>query len=265
MLILRWAWYFEITLLLFHLPDQSGAEPITLSVSLGGKVIMLCKVSLTDVSQINWKKEGLLFFSYFNNTTFQTTTDERWRFAPTQLEITDVRQSDEGSYTCAVTLLSGVYSREWRLRIEEQSGAEPITLSVSLGGRVIMLCNVSLTDVTQITWRKEGLLFFGYYNNNTFQTTTDERWRLTPTQLEITDVRQSDEGNYTCAVTTTSTEFYIEWRLQIEGVKTTNKALLESEVFLSVLRGAIFISVLVFVHCVIKKCSGVLLCAHGQR
>nr|XP_015219152.1 PREDICTED: uncharacterized protein LOC107079435 [Lepisosteus oculatus] len=127
MIISAWRLSFEISLALCILAEQSEAEPITLLVSLGGRVIMPCNISLTDGTQIAWKKEGLLFFSYFNNTTIQNTTDERWRLAPTQLEITDVRQSDEGNYTCAVTTISNVYLREWRLQIEETNSSETQT------------------------------------------------------------------------------------------------------------------------------------------
>ncbi|XP_039599621.1 uncharacterized protein LOC120522910 [Polypterus senegalus] len=97
-----------------------------------------------------------------------------------------------------------------------------VHVEVTLRGTVTFNCNASHDNIVQLNWKKSSScaseLLFAYTANETFINTTTERikWsKENPLTLHITDVQSSDEGNYSCDVTSTQGVKDMKWELTV--------------------------------------------------
>ncbi|KAL3056379.1 hypothetical protein OYC64_018962 [Pagothenia borchgrevinki] len=92
---------------------------------------------------------------------------------------------------------------------------------VSRGGSVILTCNISRTNVTQINWSKGSFLFaYSFGDNQTFSNFTSHTLiDITfPPKLNISKVQHDDAGLYRCNVADLrSGTGTIVWNLTVSG------------------------------------------------
>ncbi|KAL4601671.1 hypothetical protein GN956_G25670 [Arapaima gigas] len=96
---------------------------VNLSVSLEQKVELFCNVSLNNTTQLTWRKDGRVIFSFTKQTkeTFKNFTSDRMRIDledPTTLWISAVQMSDVGIYLCSSNTLWGSRKMKWTLNIK---------------------------------------------------------------------------------------------------------------------------------------------------
>ncbi|MFT7799926.1 uncharacterized protein LOC110502118 [Arapaima gigas] len=127
---------------------------VNLSVSLQQKVELFCNVSLNNTTQLTWKKDGRVIFSFTKQSkeTFKNFSSDRMRIDledPTTLWISAVQMSDVGTYLCSSNTLRGSCKMEWTLNIKgarnnsqsERNMKEIILYSIlpGLGGMCVLV------------------------------------------------------------------------------------------------------------------------------
>ncbi|XP_032386024.1 uncharacterized protein LOC116698296 [Etheostoma spectabile] len=88
---------------------------------------------------------------------------------------------------------------------------------VSRGDPVILTCNISTTNATQITWTK-GRFVFSYvvFLNLTFSNFTFHNIDVNlPTKLNISNVQYDDTGLYKCDISDKRGSWTIKWNLTV--------------------------------------------------
>ncbi|XP_032386023.1 uncharacterized protein LOC116698295 [Etheostoma spectabile] len=88
---------------------------------------------------------------------------------------------------------------------------------VSRGDPVILTCNISTTNATQITWTK-GRFVFSYlvFLNMTFSNFTSHNIDVNlPTKLNISSVQYDDTGLYKCDIFDKRGSWTIKWNLTV--------------------------------------------------
>ncbi|XP_034056251.1 uncharacterized protein LOC117535800 [Gymnodraco acuticeps] len=99
------------------------------------------------------------------------------------------------------------------------------SIEVSRGDSVILTCNISTTNATQINWSKDSFLFaYSFADNQTFSNFTSHTLIdiTLPSKLNIYNVQRDDAGLYKCNVTYPRGPETIVWNLTVswepEGV-----------------------------------------------
>ncbi|KAM4559111.1 uncharacterized protein PAE49_013626 [Odontesthes bonariensis] len=92
-------------------------------------------------------------------------------------------------------------------------------LTVSRGDSVMLTCNISQNNATQITW-SSGRFKFVYHNqiNQTVSNFSSERVRIDanmPTTLNIFSAQQDNTGLYKCEITDRKGVRHITWNLTV--------------------------------------------------
>ncbi|XP_056287897.1 uncharacterized protein LOC130204912 [Pseudoliparis swirei] len=92
---------------------------------------------------------------------------------------------------------------------------------VSRGDSVILTCNRSETQLTQITWTKGRFVHsFLFSGNQTLSNFTSDRLRIdnnSPSTMNIYNVQHDDAGTYRCCITAEKVSWTIEWNLNVSG------------------------------------------------
>ena len=90
---------------------------------------------------------------------------------------------------------------------------------VSRGDPVILICNISKTNATQISWTK-GRSFFAHLvsDNKTVSNFTSHKIDINlPSKLNISNVQHDDAGLYKCDITDRQGRWTIKWNLTVSG------------------------------------------------
>ncbi|XP_078118186.1 uncharacterized protein LOC144525338 [Sander vitreus] len=90
---------------------------------------------------------------------------------------------------------------------------------VSIGDPVILTCNKSKTNATQITWAK-GSSFFSHQvsHNKTVSNFTSHKIDVNlPSKLNISNVQHDDAGLYRCIIVDQKGSWTIKWNLTVSG------------------------------------------------
>ncbi|XP_078118185.1 uncharacterized protein LOC144525337 [Sander vitreus] len=90
---------------------------------------------------------------------------------------------------------------------------------VSIGDPVILTCNKSKTNATQITWTK-GSSFFSHqvFHNKTVSNFTSHKIDVNlPSKLNISNVQHDDAGLYRCIIIDQKGTWTIKWNLTVSG------------------------------------------------
>ncbi|KAF3843160.1 hypothetical protein F7725_002009 [Dissostichus mawsoni] len=190
-------------------------------VSRGDSVILTCNISTTNVTQINWSKDSFLFaYSFADNRTFSNFTSHTLIdiTLPSKLNISKVQHDDAGLYRCHLTDLNGagyILSASTGIVLNENRSKE-----VSRGDSVILTCNISTTNVTQLNWSKDSFLFaYSFADNLTFSNFTSHTLIdiTLPSKLNISKVQHDDAGLYRCHLTDLNGAGYIVWNVTVYG------------------------------------------------
>ncbi|XP_056287878.1 uncharacterized protein LOC130204902 isoform X1 [Pseudoliparis swirei] len=92
---------------------------------------------------------------------------------------------------------------------------------VSRGDSVILTCNRSETQITQITWTKGTFVHsFLFSGNQTFSNFTSDRLRIdnnSPSTMNISNVQHDDAGTYRCCIFDKRGTWTIKWNLNVSG------------------------------------------------
>ncbi|XP_038576609.1 uncharacterized protein LOC119904199 [Micropterus salmoides] len=111
----------------------SPAEGNTISKLVGRRVTLHCKnTSISTLSQLTWKMNGNLLFSFRPNFTLHTSNTSsklsiNMSLSESQLYalvIERVQKSHTGNYTCETNTLTGLWEEKWELIITEGEEAE---------------------------------------------------------------------------------------------------------------------------------------------
>ena len=93
-------------------------------------------------------------------------------------------------------------------------------IHVSTGDSIMLTCNTSMENATQITWTKSGRTVFVYAviikrNSSNF---TSDRVKIdlnSPLKLNVFNAQQNDTGLYTCTVSGTFIVKTTGWNLTV--------------------------------------------------
>ncbi|KAI9530312.1 hypothetical protein NQZ68_004329 [Dissostichus eleginoides] len=91
---------------------------------------------------------------------------------------------------------------------------------VSRGDSVILTCNISTTNVTQLNWSKDSFLFaYSFVDNQTFSNFTSHTLIdiTLPSKLNLYNAQHDDAGLYRCNVTYLNGAGYIVWNVTVYG------------------------------------------------
>ncbi|KAK2851707.1 hypothetical protein Q5P01_007983 [Channa striata] len=170
---------------LHAVPRIHGARNELIKVTEGSRVFLDCLYFGSPVPELRWSKygqgnlEGNRFKTHSNGT----------------LEIKRIRAEDQGTYLCVVSNVAGRDENQVRIEVKEPTliVTRPESRKVIRGTDVRFNCVVQ-ADVTTpftTTWMKDKKL-------------VPLGWRLSldESNLMITNVVRSDEGNYTCIIKT---------------------------------------------------------------
>ncbi|XP_028447594.1 uncharacterized protein LOC114564446 [Perca flavescens] len=92
-------------------------------------------------------------------------------------------------------------------------------MPVSRGDPVILTCNITKTNTTQITWTK-GRSYFSHQVllNKTVSNFTSHKIDVNlPSKLNISNVQHDDAGLYRCDITDKKGTWTIKWNLTVSG------------------------------------------------
>ncbi|XP_071180644.1 neural cell adhesion molecule 1-like isoform X2 [Mytilus edulis] len=161
-------------------------------------VTLTCHItSLTDDTKIVWFVQNeTLLRAINNNDKYKVTTSKSQQLS--NLTITSVRHEDEMNYTCKATnFIQTGKSYPMHLSVFEN----PIvnvskTITAKAGTNTTMWCEVSTSSkAIGISWIKNGRII---------QITNSTKYgggTISSPSLEISNVQQAEEGNYTCLAT----------------------------------------------------------------
>ncbi|KAF1382654.1 hypothetical protein PFLUV_G00146020 [Perca fluviatilis] len=124
---------------------------------------------------------------------------------------------------------------------------------VSRGDPVILICNISKTNATQIIWTK-GRSFFAHLvsDNKTVSNFTSHKIDINlPSKLNISNVQHDDAGLYKCDITDRQGRWTIKWNLTVSGEpQDTSKEISPLRSFLYILTAVTGLLLCVFTSAV---------------
>nr|XP_023648772.1 uncharacterized protein LOC111834066 [Paramormyrops kingsleyae] len=133
---LCWGLHLHTALLLLINTDPCTAaathSTVNLTVSMGQEVHLFCNDSNSDFTQISWRKNHTVIFTYStkNQTPNNCPLDRVCVDEPRDLRISSVQMSDEGIYSCTVTTDRGTYVKEWRISVNDTNDAAQIKINI---------------------------------------------------------------------------------------------------------------------------------------
>ncbi|RUS72726.1 hypothetical protein EGW08_019508, partial [Elysia chlorotica] len=183
-------------------------DALTVRASQGSTVVLPCHVEMLGTRKVAWRKTS--------EDTFLTISTIVWghnprlsvvRRSPVEwnLQIRDVQYSDQGEYKCQF----GNEEKTVVLSIEDQTQtslhSDAVTVMVTPGSTAVLPCHIEMLGPRRVIWKKAQenmpLAVSGYVLSNDarlsiVRPSTDE-WNL-----QVLDVQYSDQGQYTCEMST---------------------------------------------------------------
>ncbi|XP_034741396.1 uncharacterized protein LOC117952900 isoform X1 [Etheostoma cragini] len=133
--------------------------------------------------------------------------------------------------------------------------AEYRNMLVSRGDFVILTCNISTSNATQIHWTK-GSSVFSYLvlTNKTVSNFTSHKIDVNlPTKLNISNVQHDDTGLYKCVITGKRGSWTVKWNLTVSRESEENSQLWSFLHILTAVTGLICVFTSAAV-CLYRKC-----------
>lgn len=155
------------------------SKPVTVTLKRGSTVNFPCKVDeLGSLGLLWWHEQDLLYAS-----GIRLTKDERFNFDDNDITITDVKDSDGGSYRCTIGT-QDLMTLEHHLLVEKppQVRAKAKEVIEATGSPATLACVVEEgVPAPKITWRKD-----------------DQDLKWTGAEVTIEKVNRRNAGKYTC-------------------------------------------------------------------
>lgn len=186
-----------------HVPPQIAAKPRDQIATQGRSISFQCGTTGNPPPAIFWQKEGsqlLLFPGQPPSQSGRYTVSMNG-----ELTISDVHPEDSGFYICQAISVAGSVLTKALLEVEGGPSGRvppiirqgPANQTVSQGSTIQLHCRVIAGFSVKISWEKDG------------QTLQGKKPRLTLMEngtLQITNIKDSDSGMYTCVVSSPNGE-----------------------------------------------------------
>ncbi|KAM4662543.1 hemicentin-2 [Discoglossus pictus] len=180
---------------------DGSALPSEVSIAADSPLELVCKAAGDPTPHITWEKDGRPL-SHPDILTRNGSV----------LRIERLKAEDAGIYMCVATSAAGRDSRAIWVRMKVPptvvGSSEPRSLSVSVGGQLVMECRVEADPAPTILWYKGETPL---QPDGRIQVLSKGRY------VQIHSLRASDSGEYTCVATNpagrTSLHFIVEIQL----------------------------------------------------
>ncbi|XP_069569022.1 roundabout homolog 2 isoform X2 [Brachyistius frenatus] len=186
-----------------HVPPQISMKPRDQIATQGRNIIFQCGTTGNPLPAIFWQKEGSQMLLFPGQPPSQSG---RYSVSMSgELTIADVHPEDSGFYICQAISVAGSVLTKALLEVEGGPSGRvppiirqgPANQTVSLGATAQLHCRAIGGTTVRISWEKDGERLQG------------SKPRLTLLEngtLQITDVKDTDSGMYTCVVSSTTGE-----------------------------------------------------------
>ncbi|XP_023258088.1 roundabout homolog 2-like isoform X2 [Seriola lalandi dorsalis] len=206
-----------------HVPPQIASKPRDQITTQGRSVTFQCGTTGNPPPAIFWQKEGSQMLLFPGQPPSQSG---RYSVSMSgELTITDVHPEDSGFYICQAISVAGSVLTKALLEVEGgPSGRVPPIIrqgpsnqTVSQGATAQLHCRVIGGPSVKISWEKDGERLQG---NKPRLTLMDNG------TLQITDIKDSDSGMYTCIVSSATGETSWSGMLTVreDGVPPVSRA-----------------------------------------
>lgn len=205
-----------------HVPPQIASKPRDQIATQGRSITFQCGTTGNPPPAIFWQKEGSQMLLFPGQPPSQSG---RYSVSMNgELSITDVHPEDSGFYICQAISVAGSVLTKALLEVEGGPSGRvppiirqgPANQTVSQGSTVQLHCRVIAGSSVKISWEKDG------------QTLQGNKPRLTLMEngtLQITNIKDSDSGTYTCVVSSPTGESSWSGMLTVreKGVSTLSR------------------------------------------
>ncbi|KAM9318090.1 roundabout homolog 2 [Pholidichthys leucotaenia] len=186
-----------------HVPPQIAAKPRDQIATQGRSVTFQCGTTGNPPPAIFWQKEGSQMLLFPGQPPSQSG---RYSVSMSgELTITDVHPEDSGFYICQAISVAGSVLTKALLEVEGGPSGRippiirqgPANQTVTRGATARLHCRVNGGASVKVSWEKDGERLQGIKSRLTL---------MENGTLQITDVKDSDAGMYTCMVTSSTGE-----------------------------------------------------------
>ncbi|XP_055003859.1 roundabout homolog 2 [Boleophthalmus pectinirostris] len=186
-----------------HVPPQITSKPRDQIATQGRSISFQCGTTGNPPPAIFWQKEGSQLLLFPGQPPSQSG---RYSVSMSgELTISDVHPEDSGFYICQAISVAGSVLTKALLEVEGGPSGRvppiirqgPANQTVSQGSSVQLHCRIIAGSSVKISWEKDG------------QTLQGKKTRLTLMEngtLQITNIKDSDSGVYTCVVSSPTGE-----------------------------------------------------------
>ncbi|XP_061575528.1 roundabout homolog 2 isoform X1 [Cololabis saira] len=186
-----------------HVPPQIATKPRDQIATQGRSITFQCGTTGNPPPAIFWQKEGSQMLLFPGQPPSQSGRSSVSMSG--ELTITDVHPEDSGFYVCQAISVAGSVLTKALLEVEGGPSGRippiirqgPANQTVSQGATVQLHCRVVRGTTVTISWEKDGERLQG----NKLRLTLMENGTL-----QITDVKETDSGTYTCVVSSATGE-----------------------------------------------------------
>ncbi|XP_022067375.2 roundabout homolog 2 isoform X1 [Acanthochromis polyacanthus] len=186
-----------------HVPPQIASKPRDQIATQGRSITFQCGTTGNPPPAIFWQKEGSQMLLFPGQPPSQSG---RYSVSMSgELTITDVHPEDSGFYICQAISVAGSVLTKALLEVEGGPSGRvppiirqgPANQTVSRGATAQLHCRVIGGTSVKISWEKDG---------DTIQGNKPRLTLMENGTLQITDVKDTDSGMYTCVVSSTTGE-----------------------------------------------------------
>ncbi|XP_071352441.1 roundabout homolog 2 isoform X2 [Trachinotus anak] len=186
-----------------HVPPQIASKPRDQITTQGRSITFQCGTTGNPPPAIFWQKEGSQMLLFPGQPPSQSG---RYSVSMSgELTITDVHPEDSGFYICQAISVAGSVLTKALLEVEGGPSGRvppiirqgPANQTVSQGATAQLHCRVIGGPSVKISWEKDGERLQG---NKPRLTLMDNG------TLQITDIKDTDSGMYTCMVSSATGE-----------------------------------------------------------
>uniref|UniRef100_A0A3Q3MRP0 Uncharacterized LOC113144758 n=1 Tax=Mastacembelus armatus TaxID=205130 RepID=A0A3Q3MRP0_9TELE len=206
-----------------HVPPQIASKPRDQIATQGRTVSFQCGTTGNPPPAIFWQKEGSQMLLFPGQPPSQSG---RYSVSMSgELTITDVHPEDAGFYVCQAISVAGSVLTKALLEVEGGPSGRvppiirqgPANQTVSQGAVVRLHCRVNGGPSVKISWEKDG---------ERLQANKPRLTLMENGTLQITNIKDTDSGMYTCVVSSTTGESSWSGMLTVkeDGVSSVPRA-----------------------------------------
>uniref|UniRef100_A0A7N6FA58 Ig-like domain-containing protein n=1 Tax=Anabas testudineus TaxID=64144 RepID=A0A7N6FA58_ANATE len=185
--------------------DDDPLQPVTSdeTVSVGGTVILTCRVAESDNSSLQWSNTAQQTLYFGEKRALRDNRIQLHRSTPTELSITisDVQLSDEGEYTCSIFTMP-VRTARATVTVLGVPGKPQISgfeNAVQEGGKVTLTCtSTGSKPPAKLRWYRGDQELVG--RPDVVESVPDDPTYNVSSELTLVVSRSDDNNLITCAV-----------------------------------------------------------------